>query len=125
MNKKDYKLAYEYILGVLELGGDMKWPLTIDGMNIFKELVDEKLNKPTLDECIKKWEEKGFEIISHTKERFEVYKQWIEKINHCSHHTSAKVVIEKDYFYIVGQFSNEYTQLLTKTLKALEAENDK
>lgn len=80
-------------------------------------------NFSTLEECIKEWEEKGFEIISHTRERFEVYKQWIERINHCSYHTSAKIVIEKDYFYIVGQF-NEYTQLLIKTLKALEAKDE-
>lgn len=94
----------------------------VEWANILQEFIYQ--NKPlTFDECIKEWEEKGFEIISHTKERFEVYKQWIEKINHCSHHTSAKVVIEKDFFYIVGQFSSEYTQLLIKTLKALEAED--
>lgn len=120
MDKKDYKLAYEYIYNLINLDDEsMKWPLTIDSMNIFKELVDEKLNKPTVKEIIKKWEEKGFEIISCSNERFEVYKQWIERINHCSHHTSAEICIEEDFFYIVGQFSNKYTQLLTRTFKWL------
>ena len=48
MDKKDYKLAYEYILNLLELGGDMKWPLTIDSMNIFKELVDKAIPKKAI-----------------------------------------------------------------------------
>lgn len=74
--------------------------------------------KPTFEEVKKEWEEEGFEVIC-SKERFEAYKQWIERHQRVSHHTSAKIVIEKDFFYIVGQFSNKYTHLLTKTLKAL------
>lgn len=78
----------------------------------------------TLEEVKKEWEEEGFEVIC-SKERFEAYKQWIERHQKVSHHTSAKVVIEKDFFYIVGKFSNEYTHLLIKTFKALEKENVK
>lgn len=87
--------------------------------NLLQELVDEKLAKPTKKEIKKEWENEGFEIVSFTKERIEIYKQWIERINHCSHHTFAEICIEKDFFYITGQFSNKYTQLLTKTLKWL------
>lgn len=76
-------------------------------------------NIPTLEQVKKEWENEGFEIVSFTKERIEIYKQWIERIKHCSHHTSAKICIKKDFFYITGQFSNKYTQLLTKTFKAL------
>lgn len=112
------KEAYEYLYNLLELSGDLKWPLCIDSMNIFKELVDEKLAKPTEEEIIKEWEEEGFEV-TYSKERFEVYKQWIERKQKTSHHTSAKVVIEKDFFYIVGKI-NKYTHLLIKTFKALD-----
>lgn len=70
------------------------------------------------EQIIKLWKEAGFEIISCTKKRFEVYKQWI----HRNHYESAKVVIEKDLFFIIGQFSNEYTQLLIKTLMTLGKE---
>lgn len=125
MNKKDYKLAYDYIYNLINLDDDaMQWPLTIDSMAIFKELVDEKINKPTLEEVKQMWEDAGFEIISCSKEKFEVYKQWIERYQKTSHHTSAKVVIEKDFFYIVGEFSDKYTHLLTKTFKALEIINE-
>lgn len=70
---------------------------------------------PNLEEVKKEWEDNGFEIISCSKERFEIYKNWIEK----GMHTSAKVVIDK-YLYIVGEFSNKYIQLLTKTFRAME-----
>lgn len=85
---------------------------------LYLELM-KRYETPTLEEVKKEWEDEDFEIISCSKEKFEVYKQWIERINHCSHHKIAKIVIEKDFFYIVGQFSNKYTQLLTKTFKAL------
>ena len=65
----------------------------------------------TFENIIKEWEALGFEIISCSKERFEVYKHWIEK----GHHTNAKVVIDNQ-LYIVGQFSNKDIQLLIKTL---------
>lgn len=96
--------------------------LITDAIYELKEKLKEKEQNYTLEECKKMWEEEGFEIISCSKERFEVYKQWIERHQRVSHHTSAKVVIEKDFFYIVGQFSNKYTQLLTKTFKVLKKE---
>lgn len=76
--------------------------------------------EPTLEEVKQEWVDNGFEIISCSKIRFEVYKNWIEK----GMHSSAKVVIDK-YLYIVGEFSNKYIQLLTKTLKLWSDLNDK
>lgn len=87
-------------------------------LQLLKELVMEKELKIELEQVKKEWEEEGFEVIC-SKERFEAYKQWIERRQKVSHHTSAKVVIEKDFFYIVGKFSNKYTYLLTKTFRAL------
>ena len=100
--------------------------LITDAIYELREKLKEKEKEQdcTLEEVKKEWEEEGFEIISCSKERFEVYKQWIERYQKTSHHTSAKVVIEKDFFYIVGQFSNKYTQLLTKTIKTLEKEKE-
>ena len=37
--------AYEYLYNLLELSGDLKWPLCIDSMQIFKELVDKATPK--------------------------------------------------------------------------------
>ena len=101
-----------------ELDGTRMLDKYIGYIETLKELVDET-KTPTEEEIIKEWENEGFEIISWEKGKIEIYKQWIERINHCGHHTSAKVVIEKDLFYIVGQFSNKYIQLLTKTFKML------
>lgn len=45
--------AYEYLYNLLELNGDLKWPLCIDSMQIFKDLVDnttpKKVNCYTFD----------------------------------------------------------------------------
>ena len=71
-----------------------------------------------LEQIKKEWEDEGFEIISCSKDRFEVYKQWIERTHNTNSHTYAKVVID-DHLYIVGQFSNKYIQLLIKTLITL------
>ena len=94
---------------------------TVDIVNesydALQELVDQTKTS-TIEEIKQDWEEEGFEVIC-SKERFEAYKQWIERRQKVSYHTSAKVVIEKDFFYIVGQFSNKYTHILTITFRAL------
>lgn len=111
MNKKDYKLAYDYIYHLIDLDDDsMRWPLTIDSMAIFKELVNEKLAKPTEEEIIKEWEEKGWKIT--------IYNREIEIED-----TKSCVIIyidRKDKMF----WSNHYLpfniiQLLTKTFKWL------
>lgn len=71
-----------------------------------------------IEQIKNEWEDEGFEIISCSKDRFEVYKQWIERTHNTNSHTYAKVVID-DVLYIVGQFSNKYIQLLIKTLITL------
>lgn len=67
-----------------------------------------------LEQIKQEWEKEGFKIVSCSKERFEVYKNWIEK----GHHTYAEVAID-ECLYIVGEFSNKYIQLLIKTIKVL------
>ena len=98
--------------GLIKIEPDV---ITYNG-NIYTAI--DSLN-PTLEQVQKEWENEGFEIISFKKEKIEIYKQWIERIKHCSHHRNVKICIEKDFFYIAGHFSNKYTQLLTKTFKAL------
>ena len=116
-----YQEAYLKLLKVfnnIQLGINKSNTLEIiQQFNTIKELVD-KTKILTLEEIKQEWEEEGFEVIC-SKEKFEAYKQWIERRQKVSHHTSAKVVIEKDFFYIVGDFSNKYTYLLTKTFKVL------
>lgn len=85
--------------------------------DIFEKTYDKS---SPLEEVKKEWEDNGFEIISCSKKRFEVYKNWIKK----GSHTYAKVVID-DYLYIVGEFSNKYVQLLNKTFRALGRFDDK
>lgn len=121
---EEYQNALNYITSEVFTGGNS---ILETEAEIIKKLLQPLIDQTkvlTLEEVKKMWEEEGFEIISCSKERFEVYKQWIERHQRVSHHTSAKVVIEKDFFYIVGQFSNKYTHLLTKTLKALEGKNE-
>lgn len=76
------------------------------------------------EQIIKLWEDAGFEIKSCTKEKFEVYKQWTEKFNEYKINTEAEVIIDREYLYISGNFPNEYRQLLIKTLKVLEVQDE-
>jgi hypothetical protein len=50
MNK--YQEAYEYLLGLLELEDDIKWPLVNQSMKAIKELVDKATPKKTIKEPI-------------------------------------------------------------------------
>lgn len=120
MDKKDYKLAYDYIYNLINLDDEsMKWPLTIDSMAIFKELVDEKLNKPTLEEVKKEWEDLGYvceEGACHLTLRY-------KRTNNIIH-------IWEDHTYRVDDWLTfQEHQLLTKTFRALgwdkENNNDK
>jgi hypothetical protein len=45
--------AYEYLYNLLELSGDLKWPLCIDSMQIFKELVDKEKDKEIAKKPVK------------------------------------------------------------------------
>lgn len=51
MNK--YQEAYEYLLGLLKLEDDIKWPLVNQSMKSFKELVDKEMPKKVFP----KWRE--------------------------------------------------------------------
>lgn len=138
MNKKDYKLAYDYVYNLINLDDEsMKWPLTIDSMNIFKELVDEKLNNPTLEEIIKEWEKLGYRRIADygcihlvkemknnmDKNKTTYYHFEIAK-DYCAHYYSYTVEESLSFFgeIYVCVIKREECHLLTKTLKALEVE---
>lgn len=113
MDKKDYKLAYDYIYNLINLDDEsMKWPLTIDSMAIFKELVDEKLNKPTLEEVKKEWEEKEFNV--------EVTNRFIYIDRQESNNYFIFDRLELRCHSHSGWTNLEIINLITKTLKALE-----
>jgi len=134
------KEAYNYLLGLLELEDDIRWPLVKESMNKFKELVAQQAileeynvtpenirevlltgqmfrNQPTLDDCIKKWEEKEFIV---ENDEFYIF------LNHRQHNLSM-VINKKEIKYHIyfGYISLELNELLTQTLKAIEVENDK
>lgn len=121
MTKKDYKLAYEYIYGLLNCDDEsMRWPLTINSMNIFKELVDEKINNPSLEEIKKEWEELGYKWFEND------YK--IELITTVNDFVTNIYLdkVDKKYCCFDGGTEEGYVsitiqehQLLTKTFKAL------
>lgn len=57
-----YESAYEYLLGLLELEDDIKWPLVKQSMQRFKELIDlHSQPEPTIEEVKKEWEDDGWE----------------------------------------------------------------
>ena len=61
------KEAYNYLLGLLESGGDMRWSLVKESMDKIKELIDQQSN-PTFEECIKEWEDRGWEVYVSNRE---------------------------------------------------------
>lgn len=137
------KEAYNYLLGLLESGGDMRWSLVKESMDKFKELIDQQSileeynvtpenirevlltgqmfrNQPTLEECIKEWEDRGYECLkgSHIISLFHKEKDieiaiYLEDKSYCKAEKNGT-----DYEWITF----EEHQLLTKTLKALEVE---
>lgn len=118
MDKKDYKLAYEYIYNLVNLDDEsMKWPLTIDSMNIFKELVDEKLNKPTLEEIQQEWEALGYFFTKTTDNQICLHTKYNGEniILELSNYTYVKY----DNYAEPMDITLQEHQLLTKTFKAL------
>lgn len=124
MSKKDYKLAYDYIYNLLSLDEDsMRWPLTIDSMDIFKELVNEKINNPTLEEVKKEWEKLGYEwripkeyphmiwLVSDDDEP-----KWVL---HIKINTQSKKYWKRWGDLSVEPFTFQEHQLLTKMFRAL------
>ena len=115
------KEAYNYLLGLLESGGDMRWSLVKESMNKFKELIDRQSN-PTLSECIKEWEDRGWTV--DELKQFPVIKIWklnkeqrvVDNIYVFNKTLKSKLDFDADY---------ETLNLLTKTLKALEVEDGK
>ena len=106
------KEAYNYLLGLLELEDDIRWPLVKESMDKFKELIDQQSN-PTLSECIKEWEEEDFNV---REENNYIYITPKDKVR------NEKIMIRllfKDV-YPNAFLTSKQLELLTKTLKALE-----
>ena len=109
------KEAYNYLLGLLESGGDMRWSLVKESMDKFKELIEQQSNS-TLLECIKVWVDKGFIVNNNDLYIFLHHEQ-----------QGISMFINKEeikYHTYYGYISLELNELLTKTLKALEVENE-
>lgn len=122
MDKKDYKLAYDYIYNLLNLDEEsMKWPLTIDSMSIFKELVDEKLNNPTLEQVRKEWEELGYEweedSLSISITKYNALNKPSRVITLYKHNKEYDCT--RSSMWRVSCLTLQEHQLLTKTFKAL------
>lgn len=129
--------AYDYLLGLLELEDDIRWPLVKESMSKFKELIDQQAileeynvtpeilrevlltgqmfrNQPTLLECIKEWNEKGFDV--------DVYALEIV-IHNC--YIEFTIDLEDKTLFMEGEYNSfpyDVVYLLSKTLKALEVE---
>ena len=109
------KEAYNYLLGLLESGGDMRWSLVKESMNKFKELIDQQSN-PALLECIKEWNEKGFDV--------DVYALEIA-IHNC--YIEFTIDLKDKTLFMEGEYNSfpyDVVHLLSKTLKALEEMKD-
>jgi hypothetical protein len=129
------KEAYNYLLGLLESGGDMRWSLVKESMDKFKELVDQQdileeynvtpeilrevlltgqmfRKQPTLSQCIKEWEEREFIVNNNELYIFLHHEQY----------GISMFINKKEIKYHVyhGYISLELNELLNKTLKALE-----
>ena len=119
------KEAYNYLLGLLESGGDMRWSLVKESMDKIKELIDQQSN-PTLSECIKEWEE-NYGVLQNDEYYLEVIDEWNVRI----------LIDKKTKRYQCYSVSDDIRRLetpmfveidahhlLSKTLKALENNNE-
>lgn len=85
------------------------------GQIICLECANKLKAKPTLEEVLKEWEEKGY-IVNNNK--FSIF------LHHEQHSLSLFInKEEKKYHIYYGYISLELNELLSKTLKALEVEN--
>lgn len=85
---------------------------------LLQELVDQ--NKPlTLEECIKEWEEKGYK---YYKGKNHIHFRYL---NECGSYDEY-IFLPTELYYVANntKVTFEMFQLISKTLKALEVEND-
>lgn len=81
------------------------------------DLYDELNQNPTLSECIKEWNEKGFDV--------DIYALEIAIHNHNIEFT---IDLKDKTLFMEGEYNSfpyDVVHLLSKTLKALEVENEK
>ena len=116
------KEAYNYLLGLLESGGDMRWSLVKESMNKFKELIDRQSN-PTLSECIKEWNKKGFDVDVYALEIVIYNYSTVDKEED---EIEISIRLDNKIISYVNdvELSFDLHHLLSKTLKALEEMKD-
>lgn len=140
--------AYNYLLGLLELEDDIRWPLVKESMDKFKELIDQQSileeynvtpeilrevlltgqmfrNQPTLLECIKEWNEKGFDVDIYALEiaihNHSTVKYEADEVEFIIDLLSKQVSMPKGCW---AKLDFKIYHLLSKTLKALENNNE-
>lgn len=104
-----------------EESGDKVPQNILDTLNEIKQMFK---NQPTFDECIKKWEEKGYEVnISIDRKLVIESEKYDLTINICK----ANLIYEISNYYEnePAFMTPELHELLTQTLKAMEVENGK
>ena len=89
------------------------WQLGLTKRN--KDKLKELTHQPTLSECIKEWEEEGY-LCERTSRHF-----YIEEVNG---NVIATFHILEKYLYTSMFINSKRLNLLTKTLKALENNNE-
>ena len=117
-NKENLETIVDAVIWSYEECGDKVPQNILDTLNEIKQMVR---NQPTLSECIKEWEEEGWTV--DELKQFPIIKIW--KLN------KEQNVVDNIYVYpkklnSTIDFNADYgtLNLLTKTLKALEMENE-
>ena len=113
-----YQEALEYFIKWLNpIEEDFNQEIYRKHRNNLQDLINQ--NKPlTLDECIKEWKEKGWKV--------DKYSYAIELWKYNIYHLKETIIIFTSDRHLTADFDITYeiSNLLTKTLKALEVEID-
>jgi hypothetical protein len=89
-----------------------------------QELINQQSNS-TFKECIKEWEEKGYEVWHHNKENVIEFDKYDKSNGHLFFLGKIEIDLDDKEYWSDLCFNLEECQLLTKTLKALEVEDEK
>ena len=121
MTNKEAYLKIQEFINEVQLGIKRSSLDIIEPLNIIRALTKEQSN-PTLSDCIKEWEEREFMVTEYARGLLIESKKYDLTIDICK----ANLIYEiSDYFESNPAFMTpELHHLLTKTLKALEVEND-
>jgi hypothetical protein len=91
---------------------------------VARYFINEKHSQPTLLECIKKWEERGYEVWHHNKENVIEFDKYDKSNGHLFFLGKIEIDLDDKEYWSDLYFNLEECHLLTKTLKALEEIKD-